>query len=230
MGTRIVEQFTEGSLKFSVGGTGAEFTIDPSCQVTRVRLTATSATTTVPGVLCDPTEADVPQPSKYALEIGYLQDNTDPEGLSAFLWEHDAERGSFEVLTAGANPRLAGECFFIAGDYGADAGKPMDDTKTLPVLGKPERSFGAGELLPLAIDVTEGAPGTFAGTTGAAPTHRPPSTKAELDTITPSVPAAWTTGSYVVVAGSEYNWDAAAWANGRAVFAAGADNGDDGAE
>lgn len=147
---RTVETFIDGSIEFSDGADVAAVTIDGSCQITAVKLTATSSTTTTPGVLCDPSEVDVPNPSKFALELTYNQDNKDDAGLSAFLWAHDATEGTFTILTDAGNPHLTGRCYFVAGDYGGEAGKPMTDTKTLPVIGKPDRVFGTAAYVPPA--------------------------------------------------------------------------------
>ena len=63
----------------------------------------------------------------------------------------------------------------------------------------------------LATGVTPGSPGQF---TPGAPTHRPPITQAELDTINGGAP--WTTyDDYVDVNGIEWYWDGSAWQMGR---------------
>lgn len=142
------ESFIDGSIVFTVGPTGTEVTIDASCQITTVTLVATSSVTTAPGTLCEPSEVDVPNPSKFALELTYNQDNTIDDGLSAFLWDNDAKQGTFEIKTAAGNPSVTGDCYFVAGNYGGEAGKPMTDTKTLPVIGKPDRVFGTA-VVPL---------------------------------------------------------------------------------
>jgi hypothetical protein len=149
---RVLESFTEGSVEFAVGEDLAAVTIDASCQITAVTLTATTSTTTTPGVLCDPSEVDVPNPSKFALDLVYNQDNKDDAGLSAFLWENDAVEGTFTILTAAGNPSVTGRCYFVAGNYGGEAGKPMTDTKTLSVIGKPTRVFGTAAYVPPAAD------------------------------------------------------------------------------
>jgi len=64
---------------------------------------------------------------------------------------------------------------------------------------------------PLATGATAGTPGSF--TPGGS---RAPSTKAELDTITPSPATAWTVGQYVTVGGADYFWDGDTWESGQA--------------
>ena len=140
---RHIDTFTEGTLELS-SSDAVPIVVEVSCQTTTVRLVATSSVETTPGVLCDPSEVDVPLPSKYTVEITYNQDNEQAAGISQFLWEHDAEQGTFTITNGPTDPSVSGECYFVAGDFGGDAGKPMTDSKVLNVIGKPDRTFGTG--------------------------------------------------------------------------------------
>lgn len=116
---------------------GAATASDFSCQVISAALTATSNPQQVPATFCTPAK-EVPAPSSWALDVTYLQDWTDPAGLSMYLYENDAAAADFTLTLSGATePSAAGTVYLVAGGYGGDAGVPLQATVTLPCADKP---------------------------------------------------------------------------------------------
>lgn len=111
---------------------------DFSCQVIGATLTASANVSQVPATFCAPA-SDVPSASSWALDLRFLQDWTDPDGLSMFLYLHDGERAVFTLTpTADAAPAATGTVTLVAGSLGGEAGTPLEASVTLPCLGKPD--------------------------------------------------------------------------------------------
>jgi len=81
--------------------------------------------------------------TSYELTISYLQDPDVVDGLSQFLFEHDAEVAWFYMGLAGADPPKAiGKIRLVSGAIGGEGRVTLTAEATLPVEGKPSVCFG----------------------------------------------------------------------------------------
>ena len=119
---------------------------DFTCQITSGSLVASPNVSdeTVPATWCDP-EQTLPMvgATSYELQIAYLQDPDVVDGLSQFLFEHDAEVAWFYMGLAGADPPKAiGKIRLVSGAIGGEGRVTLTAEATLPVEGKPSVCFG----------------------------------------------------------------------------------------
>jgi hypothetical protein len=196
-----------------------------TCQITNGALTASPNVTqeTVPATWCDPEES-VPQvgATSYSLELSYLQDPDLVDGLSRFLFEHDADLAWFFMGLSGDNPpKAVGTVRLTSGQIGGEGRVTLTADATLPCDGKPivcfgdattSESVGGGTGLD-ATGATAGNPGTF-----TPPGSDPPANLAAMAGITASPGTAWTTGQHVILGDSSHaHWDGTApWVTGNA--------------
>lgn len=129
-----------GILKFAA--TPAEIATAPEyqCQITSVALTPSPVTETLDATLCR-AESDSAKPSKWALDLEFLQDWTavPDDSLSWFLYDNDGKEVAFSVsLTAAAPPVATGTCSISAGAFLGPASGVLTATASLPCKGKPE--------------------------------------------------------------------------------------------
>lgn len=144
---------------------------DYSCQVTEARVTATANTTDVAATFCEP-KSKINAPSSFELTLAGLQDWGVADGLSEFLFAHDAENMAFGVFLDGVlDPSASGVCSIAAGDFGGVAGEPLTLSLTLPIQGYPEITDSAGVSI-------RGA-STMAADSGNAPAPAPASPEPE---------------------------------------------------
>jgi hypothetical protein len=198
-----------------------------TCQITNGALTASPNVTqeTIPATWCDP-EENVPQvaATSYSLEISYLQDPDLVDGLSRFLFEHDADLAWFFMGLSGDNPpKAVGQVRLTSGQIGGEGRITLTADATLPCDGKPvvcfgdattSESVGGGTGLD-ATGATAGSPGTF-----TPPGADPPANLATLNAagVTASPAGAWSTGQHVVLGDATHaHWDGTApWVTGNA--------------
>lgn len=120
---------------------------DPGgCQVTAGALTASPNvnTETIPATFCEP-EQTLPQvgATSYSLELSFLQDPHIVDGISQFMFEHDAEEAWFYFGMDGDNPpKAVGKLRLVAGTIGGDARTTLTASVSLPLEGKPDVCFG----------------------------------------------------------------------------------------
>jgi hypothetical protein len=119
---------------------------DFTCQITSGSLVASPNVSdeTVPATWCDP-EQTLPMvgATSYELQIAYLQDPDVVDGLSQFLFEHDAEVAWFYMGLAGADPpKATGKIRLVSGAIGGEGRTTLTAEATLPVEGKPSVCFG----------------------------------------------------------------------------------------
>lgn len=117
-----------------------------TCQITSGALTASPNVTseTVAATWCDP-EENIPKvgATSYSLELAYLQDPDVADGLSEFLFAHDAELAYFFMGMDGADPPKAiGKIRLVSGQIGGEARIALSATATLPCEEKPAVCFG----------------------------------------------------------------------------------------
>lgn len=125
------------------------------CQVTSVTLTPSAVTDTLPATLCQG-ESDTVKSSKWNLDLEVLQDWTDPDGVSFYLYDNDAERAFFSVSHSGATAPIAtGEVTIQSGAFLGAASGALTATVSLPCVGKPVISKPTGALAATA-DTGEG--------------------------------------------------------------------------
>jgi len=114
-------------------GTAADY----SCQVSSAAINGTPNLNDVPATFCAPA-AQVPAATSWELVLTFLQDWTDPDGLSFFLFDNDTAEADFSVsLVDALAPVATGTCRLVAGPYGGDAGVPAVGTVNLPCQDKP---------------------------------------------------------------------------------------------
>jgi hypothetical protein len=117
-----------------------------TCQITSGALIASPNVSdeTVPATWCDP-EQTLPLvgATSYELTIAYLQDPDVVDGLSQFLFEHDAEVAYFYMGMNGADPpKATGKVRLVSGAIGGEGRVTLTAEATLPVDGKPSVCFG----------------------------------------------------------------------------------------
>jgi hypothetical protein len=144
---------------------------DFGCQITDGALNASPNTTaeTIPATWCEPEEqiTNVGRTS-FSVDLGYLQDPDIVDGLSQFLFEHDAEVAYFYMGMAGDDPPKAiGELRLQSGTIGGPGRATLTATVSLPVTGKPSVCFGnASDSEPVDGNNVSAA---FTAATGVAP-------------------------------------------------------------
>jgi hypothetical protein len=145
----------QAEVRFGPKGT-TPLTEDYSCQVTKAEITSTSNTTTtsVPATFCSPaSERSVPVASTFQLNLEFLQDWTEVDGLSAYLFKNDATEVAFEMFLEGADdPSAKGVVIAQAGGFGGTPGQPLVSTVTLNIQGYPTILDSAG------TDIRTGVP------------------------------------------------------------------------
>jgi hypothetical protein len=194
-----------------------------TCQITNGALTASPNVTqeTVPATWCD-AEESVPQvgATSYSLEISYLQDPDLRDGLSRFLFEHDAALGWFFMgLDADNPPKAIGQVRLVSGSIGGEGRVTLTADATLPCEGKPAVCFGDEDTSiavggPPSTGATAGNPGTWTPSGSTPPTNL---TLLRSSGVTASPGTAWTTGQHVVLGDSTHaHWDSDSWESGNA--------------
>jgi hypothetical protein len=197
---------------------------DFSCQVTRAEITSQSNTTTtsVPATFCQPaSEASVPVASTFQLNLDFLQDWTQANGLSAWLFKNDATEQAFALYLQGAaDPVATGTIIAQAGAFGGTPGQTLTASVTLNIQGYPDIKDATGASIrpeggAVAITgVTEGTPATLQPTGAVAPANLA-ALKAHPvigDAGTSAPTAAWTGGTYILLGdSSQAHWDGSAW-------------------
>ena len=123
---------------------------DFTCQITSGALNASPNVSdeTVPATWCDP-EQTLPLvgATSYELTIAYLQDPDIVDGLSQFLFEHDAELAYFFMGLDGDDPpKATGMIRLVSGAIGGEGRVTLTAEATLPVDGKPSICFGTATL------------------------------------------------------------------------------------
>lgn len=112
------------------------------CQVVEATLTANPKLNTVPATFCAP-ESQAPASTGYQLDLNFLQDWSDPDGVCWFAFENDAALVYWELaLDDAAAPddadvTMHGTAYAVALGFGGAAGAPLQSTSTWPVIGKP---------------------------------------------------------------------------------------------
>jgi len=121
--------------------------VDFSCQVNSAALTPTPNSVDVPATFCVG-KSTTAAPSSFALDLTYLQDWGDAASVSQYLYDNDGQQGvDFEmsgIATTGNTVTVTGVCTIVAGDYGGEAGTPLQATVSLPCDGKPTITATAG--------------------------------------------------------------------------------------
>ena len=114
-------------------GTGDAF----ECQVTSAAINATPNLQQVPATFCAPA-SQVPAATGFELAVTWLQDWTDPDGLSFYAFANDTLSKYFSLTLVGSTEPIAtGQVRIVAGSYGGDAGTPLTTTQTWPCVNKP---------------------------------------------------------------------------------------------
>lgn len=142
----VVLTITDADCLFALGATeppdwttGGE---DFRCQVTKAQLVAAPELADVPATFCQ-AATQVPGVTGYTLELSGLQDWTEADGLSMFLFTNDAAEGWVKVTlpTKASGAKTASviaHVRFVAGAFGGEAGTPLTFDATFPVQGKPD--------------------------------------------------------------------------------------------
>lgn len=124
---------------------------DFSCQVTVGQITPQPnlETETTPATFCDKeSEVDIPQDTKYELDITALADPHVAAGLQDFLFTNDTNQIwfflSLDSTTTAEDPKAIGTCYCLPAVFGGEARTVLvAPTVTMPIIGKPEIQFGA---------------------------------------------------------------------------------------
>ena len=147
---KMVVQITDATVLFSLGeAKPADWTtpdVDASCQVTSAAVVANPVTATAPATFCEG-ETDVVGKSKWQIDLAGLQDVTDPDGLSMFLFENETAAAWVQIKgpndEAGApNVTIEAPVRLQAGNLLGDAGTPLEFTASMPCQAKPTVTHG----------------------------------------------------------------------------------------
>lgn len=107
------------------------------CQVTSAAINANANLQTVPATFCS-AESQAPAATGWELALTWLQDWTDPDGLSFYAFENDTMSKYFSLTLEGSvEPIASGQVRIVAGSYGGDAATPLVATQTWPLVTKP---------------------------------------------------------------------------------------------
>lgn len=131
-------------------GTGDAF----ECQVTSAAINANANLQTVPATFCAP-ESQAPAATGWELAVTWLQDWTDPNGLSYYAFANDTLTKFFSLtLNDQVTPVATGEVRIVAGAYGGDAATPLVATQTWPLVNKPTITPPAASTAVASNEVT----------------------------------------------------------------------------
>jgi hypothetical protein len=108
------------------------------CQMSAATLTTSANEKDVPQTGCYPPTKLIGDPS-YALELAWLQDWSDPSGVSRFAQEFNGQRKwvSFLLDEADATTVVTGEVTVAAGQYGGTFGDLAVASASWPFAGQP---------------------------------------------------------------------------------------------
>lgn len=111
------------------------------CQVENAKIVATANYQTIPATGCDGPSQSAGRTS-YALQIQWLQDWTDPDGLSRYAFDNDATVKWVEFQLDAAVPEVTakGPVSITSGSYGGNFGDGThadSDQQTWPYQQKP---------------------------------------------------------------------------------------------
>lgn len=116
------------------------------CQLTSGGLTPRSATSTRSraATFCNAaTTTATPTESGWTLDAAWAQDPHVAQGLSRFLFEHDAEEAYFMLGLSGNNPPVAiGRVYLAAGSFGGAARTDLTASVSMQCSRKPSIEFG----------------------------------------------------------------------------------------
>lgn len=136
----VIDQIIPGTGTLKLGLTEAALDQDVTCQFTSARLVTTANLQEVPSTGCQP-KSQVAGASSFSFEINWLQDISDPEGLSLWAFENDTAQAFFEFEPFGTGVgkvKLTGELRIVAGPIGGQVDVALQtDTVTWPIIGKP---------------------------------------------------------------------------------------------
>jgi hypothetical protein len=153
--TTTIDQIIPGTGTLKLGLTEAALTQDVTCQYTSARLVGSPNLQDVPATGCQPA-SQVPGATSWAFEINWLQDISDPTGLSMWAFGNDTKQAFFEFEpfgTGAGTVKLTGELRVVAGPIGGQVDVALQtDAVTWPVIGKPEVIYTAAVM---AADATE---------------------------------------------------------------------------
>lgn len=129
------------------------------CQVVSAALVANANLQTLPATFCSP-EAQVPAATGYQLDLNFLQDWTDPAGISWFSFDNDTAQVAWELTletdeVVPIDAIMHGDARVVAMSFGGDAGTPLQAAVTWPVIGKPAKgAYPASLAASAAVDDT----------------------------------------------------------------------------
>lgn len=111
--------------------------VDVSCQVTDWQILPTQNTTTRPGTYCSP-PTNVPGRSSWGLQFAFLQDWTDPAGISQFTFDNDGELCTFSFVPDVEDaPTVSGSVWVTATGFGGQPAEAWASSGTWPIEGTP---------------------------------------------------------------------------------------------
>lgn len=136
----VIDQIIPGTGTLKLGLTSAALDQDVTCQFTSARLVTTANLQDVPATGCQPS-SQVVGASSFSFEINWLQDITDPDGLSMWAFTNDTAAAFFEFEPFGTGTgtvMLSGELRVVAGPIGGEVDVALQtDVVTWPIIGKP---------------------------------------------------------------------------------------------
>jgi hypothetical protein len=134
-----VLQITDGVLRLADDEAGLTTGEAVQEQVTQATINANANLQTVPATFTQP-ETQVAAPTRYELQVNWLQDWTKPGGgLSGWAFANDTEEKWFELKLddADTEPVARGVLRIVAGGFAGAAATPLQASVTWPIQGRP---------------------------------------------------------------------------------------------
>lgn len=195
------------------------------CQVTSASLNSTPNITQNDraGTFCRvPGQTVVVGEDTIELSLGFFQDLTQQNGLSAFLYENSSKECFFYfAFDNDKPPRAIGRCRLVSGSIGGDTHTDLTATAPLPVLKRPDLEVGIQGNSRIIIG-SGTAPGRDMARPGSVYPADPQITASDAPNAAKlagegfiAIPVtAWTTGQKITIGTFDFNWSGTAWAAG----------------
>lgn len=135
---QVLLNLNDPIIKIADDATGLATGLAIECQMTAATLTSTPNLTDVPKSGCYPPTQLVGDPT-YALDVAWIQDWTDPAGISRMAHAFNGERHfvSFLLDADDAATAVTAEVTVAEGQYGGTFGGLAVATATWPISGTP---------------------------------------------------------------------------------------------
>lgn len=139
----LISPYAMNAAKFEIGlGHDATAFDDYTEAVSQAEITPTSSSAAWQGI--GGNSINFATPSTWAATVAHAQDS-DEEGLTWFLFEHDNEKATIRLTPDAGGPAIVANVTLLATAIGGTAGTAAaTGTATFPIQGKPTRVAPVG--------------------------------------------------------------------------------------